>query len=118
MMGAVVSLGAATKASIAVAHKWKRMLKVRIQDSMENTLIHHAQLLVTEETVARNGRWKSLLLVGGDNKETEKIMHLLGHATRIVKTISIRPSNLRSFILDWMWQNTKRAVNRSRLYCG
>jgi len=80
VMGAAVSSGAATKASIAAAHQWKRMLKARVQDSMENALIQHAQLLVTEETVARNDRWKSLLLDGGDEGETDKIIHSLGHA--------------------------------------
>jgi hypothetical protein len=62
-----VSAGAATQASIALAREWKRMLRIRIRDAMENSLTKHAELLVTEETVARNDRWRNFLVTGDDN---------------------------------------------------
>ena len=66
-----VSAGAATQASIVSAREWKRMLRIRIRDAMENSLTKHAELLVTEETVARNDRWRSFLLAGDDDNDDE-----------------------------------------------
>mmetsp|Transcript_8454 Transcript_8454/g.20784 ORF Transcript_8454/g.20784 Transcript_8454/m.20784 type:complete len:685 (-) Transcript_8454:123-2177(-) len=62
-----VSAGAATVASIASAKEWQRMIKTRIRDALENSLTKHADLLLTEETVARNDRWRNFLLDENDN---------------------------------------------------
>jgi len=65
-----VSAGAAPPSSIGAAKEWKRMLQTRIRDALENSLTKHAELLVTEETVARNDRWRSFLVGsgGGDDE--------------------------------------------------
>jgi len=63
-----VSAGAATVASIASAKEWQRMIRTRIRDALENSMTKHAELLLTEETVARNDRWRNFLL---DEKEKE-----------------------------------------------
>lgn len=63
-----VSAGAATVASIASAKEWQRMIRTRIRDALENSMTKHAELLLSEETVARNDRWRNFLL---DEKEME-----------------------------------------------
>lgn len=63
-----VSAGAATLASIASAKEWQRMIKTRIRDAQDNSLTKHAELLLTEETVVRNDRWRNFLL---DESEKE-----------------------------------------------
>jgi hypothetical protein len=66
-----VSAGAATPSSIGVAKEWRRMLQTRIRDALENSLTKHAELLVTEETVARNDRWRSFLVGSGGGGDDE-----------------------------------------------
>ncbi len=91
-----LSAGAATLASIASANEWQRMLQIRIRDAQENSLIKHAELLLTEETVARNDRWRNFLL---EENEVETPSLLKNFEFEIESSSSL--NRLRSSVLQF-----------------
>ncbi|OEU11361.1 hypothetical protein FRACYDRAFT_245759 [Fragilariopsis cylindrus CCMP1102] len=53
-----------TRAAVAVvvAKDWKNMLSIRSQNAFENSLIKHAELILTEENLSRTERWKKIVV--------------------------------------------------------
>lgn len=91
-----LSAGAATLASIASAKEWQRMLQTRIRDAQENSLTKHAELLLTEETVARNDRWRNFLLEENE-METPSLLKNFG----LEGESSFSLNHLRSTVLQF-----------------
>ncbi|OEU11687.1 hypothetical protein FRACYDRAFT_244810 [Fragilariopsis cylindrus CCMP1102] len=52
-----------TRAAVAVVAKdWRNMLSIRSQNAFENSLIKHAELILTEENLSRTERWKNIVV--------------------------------------------------------
>jgi hypothetical protein len=53
---------ATTTTRAAVAKDWRNMLSIRSQNAFENSLIKHAELILTEENLSRTERWKKIVV--------------------------------------------------------
>lgn len=57
-----LSSGAATVSSQRSCKQWTQVLELRLREAAENAMLQHAELLVTDETLARNDRWRKFLV--------------------------------------------------------
>jgi hypothetical protein len=65
----------ATTTRPATAKDWRNMLSIRSQNAFENSLIKHAELILTEENLSRTERWKKIVVddESDDNKDKENV---------------------------------------------